>query len=76
MKRGERGCDDVIHRNQQPGHQHRQDQCPVGQPPVLGADRLPITIAANFAAQLPELLRGVFYDGWSPSRVPIKFGPS
>ena len=39
-------------------------------------DRLPVTIAANFAAQLPELLRGVFYDGWSPSRVPIKFGPS
>jgi uncharacterized protein (DUF2267 family) len=39
-------------------------------------DRLPIPIAANFAAQLPELLRGVFYDGWSPRRVPVKFGPS
>jgi uncharacterized protein (DUF2267 family) len=26
-------------------------------------DRLPVPIAANFAAQLPELLRGVFYDG-------------
>ena len=38
-------------------------------------DRLPVPIAANFAAQLPELLRGVFYDGWSPSRVPVKFGP-
>ena len=33
-------------------------------------DRLPITIAANFAAQLPELLRGVFYDGWSPKPRP------
>jgi uncharacterized protein (DUF2267 family) len=39
-------------------------------------DRLPVPIAANFAAQLPELLRGVFYDGWSPSRVPVKFGPA
>ena len=38
-------------------------------------DRLPVPIAANFAAQLPELLRGVFYDGWNPSRVPVKFGP-
>jgi uncharacterized protein (DUF2267 family) len=32
-------------------------------------------VAANFAAQLPELLRGVFHGGWSPSRVPVKFGP-
>ena len=28
----------------------------------------------KLAAQLPELLRGVFYDGWSPSRGPVKFG--
>lgn len=39
-------------------------------------DRLPVPIAANLAAQLPELLRGVFYDGWSPTRVPVKFGPA
>lgn len=39
-------------------------------------DRLPVPIATNFAAQLPELLRGVFYDGWSPTRVPVKFGPA
>jgi uncharacterized protein (DUF2267 family) len=37
-------------------------------------DRLTVTVAAHFAAQLPELLRGVFYDGWSPSHVPVKFG--
>ncbi len=37
-------------------------------------DRLPVTIAANFAAQLPELLRGAFYGGWSPSQVPVKLG--
>ena len=36
-------------------------------------DRLTVTVAAHFAAQLPELLRGVFYDGWNPSKVPIKY---
>jgi len=36
-------------------------------------DRLPVPVAAHLAAQLPELLRGVFYDGWNPSRVPIKY---
>ena len=39
-------------------------------------DRLPVPIAAHFAAQLPELLRGVFYDGWNPSKVPVKYGRS
>jgi uncharacterized protein (DUF2267 family) len=38
-------------------------------------DRLPVQVAANFAAQLPELLRGVFYNGWNPGKVPVKFGP-
>lgn len=37
-------------------------------------DRLPVPVAAHFAAQLPELLRGVFYDGWNPSRVPVRYG--
>jgi uncharacterized protein (DUF2267 family) len=32
-----------------------------------------VEVAAHFAAQLPELLRGVFFDGWSPSRVPQKY---
>jgi uncharacterized protein (DUF2267 family) len=36
-------------------------------------DRLPVPVAAHFAAQLPELLRGVFYDGWNPSHVPVKY---
>jgi uncharacterized protein (DUF2267 family) len=35
-------------------------------------DRLTVPTAAHFAAQLPELLRGVFYDGWNPSRVPVR----
>ncbi|HVB41710.1 MAG TPA: DUF2267 domain-containing protein [Streptosporangiaceae bacterium] len=37
-------------------------------------DRLPVPIAAHLAAQLPELLRGVFYEGWNPSKVPVRFG--
>lgn len=36
-------------------------------------DRLSVGVAAHFAAQLPELLRGVFYDGWNPARVPHKY---
>lgn len=37
-------------------------------------DRLPIDVAANLGAQLPILLRGVYYDGWNPSSVPVKYG--
>ncbi len=36
-------------------------------------DRLSVEVAAHFAAQLPDLLRGVFFDGWNPSRVPQKY---
>jgi uncharacterized protein (DUF2267 family) len=37
-------------------------------------DRLPVASAVDFAAQLPEIVRGVFYEGWRPGRVPVKFG--
>lgn len=33
-------------------------------------DRLTVDEAAQLAAQLPHLLRGVFYEGWDPSRTP------
>jgi uncharacterized protein (DUF2267 family) len=33
-------------------------------------DRLTVDEAAQLAAQLPHLLRGVFYEGWNPSRTP------
>jgi uncharacterized protein (DUF2267 family) len=36
-------------------------------------DRLTVEAAAHFAAQLPELLRGVYYEGWNPSAVPDKY---
>ncbi|WP_055492360.1 DUF2267 domain-containing protein [Streptomyces sp. TP-A0356] len=36
-------------------------------------DRLTVDVAAHFAAQLPELMRGAYYDGWDPSHVPIKY---
>ncbi|HEX3597199.1 MAG TPA: DUF2267 domain-containing protein [Polyangiaceae bacterium] len=31
-------------------------------------DRLPLIAAARLAAQLPMLLRGVYYEGWHPDR--------
>jgi uncharacterized protein (DUF2267 family) len=37
-------------------------------------DRLGVDTSAHLAAQLPELLRGVFYDGWDPKRMPAKYG--
>jgi len=35
-------------------------------------DRLTVDEAAHLAAQLPHMLRGVFYDGFDPSRQPEK----
>jgi uncharacterized protein (DUF2267 family) len=35
-------------------------------------DRLPVEETAQLAAQLPMLVRGICYEGWDPSRVPVK----
>ena len=34
-------------------------------------DRLPVEVAVKLAAQLPTLLRGVYYEDWVPSRTPL-----
>jgi uncharacterized protein (DUF2267 family) len=36
-------------------------------------DRLPVAAGARFGAQLPELLRGTFYEGWHPASMPIRY---
>ena len=35
-------------------------------------DWLPVNEAADFAAQLPNLLRGVYYEQWRPATTPVK----
>jgi len=36
-------------------------------------DRVGVNEAAQLAAQLPELLRGAFYENWVPSRTPERY---
>ncbi len=35
-------------------------------------DWLPVNEAADLAAQLPELLRGAYYEQWRPAATPVK----
>jgi len=34
-------------------------------------DRLTVDVAAKLAAQLPTLIRGIYYADWDPSRTPL-----
>ena len=35
-------------------------------------DRLPMAEAVEFAAQMPLLLKGVYFDGWDPGAPPVR----
>jgi len=36
-------------------------------------DRLTLEEAVDLAAQLPIVVRGIYYEGWKPHAVPVKF---
>jgi uncharacterized protein (DUF2267 family) len=36
-------------------------------------DRLSVNEAAHLGAQLPMLIRGLYYEGWDPSNVPAQY---
>jgi uncharacterized protein (DUF2267 family) len=36
-------------------------------------DRLGVDVAVHFAAQLPLVWRGLFFDGWMPRQVPVRY---
>jgi uncharacterized protein (DUF2267 family) len=37
-------------------------------------DRMTVEESAQFSAQLPMLVRGLYYEGWDPTNVPVRMG--
>ena len=35
-------------------------------------DHLPVNEMAQFSAQLPTILRGMYFEGWQPKKTPVK----
>ncbi|MGW4460614.1 DUF2267 domain-containing protein [Micromonospora sp. NPDC004704] len=55
-----------------PKHRRNQSYAALRTVLQLLRDRLPVQESVQFAAQLPVLVRGVYYEGWEPSDVPVK----
>ncbi|MDT0533275.1 DUF2267 domain-containing protein [Micromonospora sp. DSM 115977] len=55
-----------------PKKQRNQSYCALRTVLHLLRDRMPVQESVEFAAQLPVLVRGIYFDGWKPSDVPIK----
>jgi uncharacterized protein (DUF2267 family) len=35
-------------------------------------DQMPVDVSAHLAAQLPMLVRGLYFEGWQPAKVPAR----
>ncbi len=55
-----------------PRGQRNQSYCALRTMLHLLRDRLPVQESVEFAAQLPLVIRGIYFDGWQPTDVPVK----
>ncbi|MEV4546126.1 DUF2267 domain-containing protein [Micromonospora echinaurantiaca] len=55
-----------------PKEQRNQSYCALRTVLHLLRDRMPVQESVEFAAQLPVVVRGVYFDGWKPMDVPVK----